>query len=88
MEQLFGILAVWFLWQLAEPYVEAPKWAWYLFILVACLGWELIIGEADRWWLSFGLAGGVVTFGLVTDLFLVATDAAKVAVLRRQTPLR
>ena len=45
-------------------------------------GWELLV-EPQDWWLGVGVAGAAALLFLFTDLILVATDAAKVTVLRK-----
>jgi hypothetical protein len=83
MTQLFGILSLWLVLTAAEPWIEMPKWMWYLILVMLGIGWELLAEEGDRWWLAFGLAGGAVLFSQVTDLLLVLTDWVRMLVLRR-----
>jgi hypothetical protein len=83
VEQLLGILAVWFAWTLAVYVITAPQWAWYLGVLGASIAWELLV-EPSTWWLGIGVAGGAAVLMLVTDWILVATDSAKVTVLRQR----
>jgi hypothetical protein len=45
------------------------------------IGAEVLIDRSD-WWLGVGSAGGAAFLILLGDLVLVATDAAKVTVLR------
>ena len=83
MEQIFGVFAVWLAWQVAEPWVAAPKWAWYLSAAVVGIGWQLLADTWTRWYLGIGIGGAAAVLVLVADLLLVATDSAKVNVLRR-----
>ena len=82
MEHFLGVLAVWLVWLCLEQVIEMPRIAWYgLAALLGC-GWELLV-EPKEWWLGTGIGGGAALLFLVTDLILVATDAAKVSVLRK-----
>lgn len=81
--QLFGILSLWLVLTAAEPWIEMPRWAWYLILVVLGIGWELLADDATHWWLGFGLAGGAVALSLVTDLLVVVADWVRMLVLRR-----
>ena len=81
VEQALGILAVWILWTLAEHFIEAPRWIWLLAAIVAGVVWEVALNPS-WWWLGLGVGGGAALLALLADLILVATDAAKVHVLR------
>ena len=83
MTQLFGILSLWLVMTGVEPWIEMPKWMWYLTLTILGIGWELLADNQDRWWLAFGLAGGAVALGQVTDLLIVVTDWVRMQVLRR-----
>ena len=79
---LLGILAVWLAWLAVEAVIEMPKLAWYGLAAALGVGWQLL-ADWDKWWLGLGIGGGATLLFLLTDLILVATDAAKVTVLRR-----
>lgn len=79
---LLGILAVWLVWLAVEAVIEMPKVAWYGLAATLGIGWQLLVNW-EEWWLGLGIGGGATLLFLVTDLILVATDAAKVTVLRR-----
>jgi hypothetical protein len=82
MDHLLGVLAVWLVWTSLDMWLEAPRIAWYALAVVLGCGWELLV-EPRHWWLGIGVGGGAVLLFLLTDLILVATDAAKVSVLRK-----
>lgn len=77
-----GILAVWLVWLAVEQMFEMPKIAWYGMAAALGCGWQLLV-DWDKWWLGLGVGGGATLLFLLTDLILVATDAAKVTVLRK-----
>ena len=81
MTHLLGIFAVWILWTLALVWLTAPQWAWYLIAIGLGLGFELLV-EPSTWYLGVGIGGGAAFVMLLTDLMLVTTDSARVAVLR------
>ena len=83
MVQIFGIFALWLVVIALEPWIEAPKWAWYLSMAVLGIAWELLADDASRWWLGIGIAGAATVLSLVTDLVLVVTDWVRMPVLRR-----
>ena len=82
MDHVLGALAVWLVWLSLEQWVDMPRWAWYLSAIILGIGWELLVNP-NHWWLGVGVAGGAALLFLFTDLILVATDVAKVTVLRR-----
>jgi hypothetical protein len=83
VEQVLGMLAIWLVWTLAGYLIIVPTWVWYLGALAAGIAWELLV-EPSTWWLGIGVAGGAAVLMLVTDLIMVATDSAKVTVLRHR----
>lgn len=82
MAIVLGVFAVWLVRSTLEPYVTAPKWAWYLLMALFGIGWQLLV-EPSQWWLGIGIGGAAAALVLVTDLLLVLADWARVAVLRR-----
>jgi hypothetical protein len=82
MDHVLGVLAVWIVWISLEQAVEMPRLAWYALAAALGIGWELLV-EPKYWWLGIGVGGAAALLFLLTDLILVATDAAKVSVLRR-----
>jgi len=82
MEQLLGVFAVWLAWRLADTFIAAPAWAWYLTAMVLGCGWELLV-DPSTWWLGIGVAGAAAFLIFLTDLIVVVTDSAKVTVLRQ-----
>ena len=82
MVHILGVLAVWLVWFALEHIIEAPRIAWYGLVIVLGIGWELLV-DRSQWWWGFGVGGAATLLFLVTDLILVATDAAKVNVLRK-----
>lgn len=83
MEQVLGMLAIWILWSVAAHFITAPQWGWFSGAVVAGIAWELLV-EPSTWWLGFGVGGGAAFLMLLTDLIMVATDSAKVSVLRNR----
>lgn len=83
MEHVLGVFAVWLVWQVAEVWLESPRWSWYLIAAGLGIGWELLI-DPSQWWLGVGIGGAAAVLTLVADLILVAGDAAKVTVLRNR----
>jgi hypothetical protein len=81
MEHLLGIFSVWVVLALAYHWLTAPEWSWHLFAIALGCGWELLV-EPSTWWLGIGVGGGAVVLRILTDLFTVLTDNAKLAVLR------
>ena len=79
-DHLLAIFGLWLAWTLADVWLTAPRWAWYLALTgLGCLiEWRI----GDHWWLGVGLAGATVVLMLVTEFLTVATDRAKVTVLR------
>ena len=82
MDHALGVLAVWLVWTSLDLWIEMPRVAWYALAVALGIGWELLVNPS-YWWLGIGVAGAAVLLFLFTDLILVATDAAKVTVLRR-----
>ena len=82
MDHALGVLAVWIVWTSLEQAIEMPRIAWYGLAVVLGCGWELLV-EPREWWLGIGIGGAAAVLFLLTDLILVATDAAKVSVLRK-----
>jgi hypothetical protein len=79
-DHLLAVFGLWLVWSVADVWLTAPRWAWYLALAAVSFPIEWRIG--DHWWLGPGLAGATAVLMLVTDLLSVATDSAKVAVLR------
>ena len=82
MVHVLGVFAVWLVWLGLEHVVEAPRLAWYGLAATLGIGWELLV-DPSYWWWGAGVGGAATLLFLVTDLILVATDAAKVNVLRK-----
>ena len=82
MDHFLGVLAVWIVWTSLDLLIEMPRTAWYGMAVALGCGWELLV-EPKEWWLGAGIGGGAALLFLLTDLVLVATDAAKVSVLRK-----
>ena len=80
---ILGIFAIWLVWFIAERWVEAERWMWYLAVALLGIGWQLLDG-VDHWWYGVGIGGGVVLLSLVADLLMVLADWARVSVLRQQ----
>lgn len=80
-EQLLGVLAVWILWTIAVHFLEAPDWLWRTIAIAAGVAWECALNPS-WWWLGVGVGGGAAILMLLSDLVLVATDSARVHVLR------
>lgn len=80
-DQVLGVLAVWILWTIAYHFLEAPQWVWYSLAIVAGVAWEVMLNPS-WWWLGVGVGGGAVFLYLLADLVVLATDLAKVWVLR------
>jgi hypothetical protein len=81
-EQVLGVFAVWLSVTLATFWVITPRWAWYLIAALLGCGWELLV-DPSTWWLGVGVGGGAMFLMALTDLIMVATDSAKVTVLRQ-----
>lgn len=81
-EQVLGVFAVWIAWTIAQHFLEAPPWLWYSLAVTAGIVWEVALNPS-WWWLGVGVGGGAVFVYLLADLVLLATDLAKVSVLRR-----
>jgi hypothetical protein len=79
-ENALAVFTLWLAWEAAEIWLVAKPWMWYLLLAVAGLVIEWRLDH--RWWLGIGLAGAAVLLKKISDLILVATDAAKVMVLR------
>lgn len=83
MVYLFGALAVFYVLSVAEGYLEIPRWGWQLTQLVLSLGvWLLIGGDSSQWWMVLAVAGMVVLAKAAEALLIVASDRARVEVLR------
>jgi hypothetical protein len=81
--QLFGIFSLWLVLTVGQEWIVVPRWVWYLTTITLGIGWELLIDNANHWWLGVGIAGAATALALVTDLVLVATDYVRMLVLRR-----
>ena len=79
---ILGVFAVWLVWQVAEFWLTAPRWAWLVAVAVMGVGWQLLV-DTTYWWQGVGIGGAAAAFALVADLILVATDRVKLDVLRR-----
>lgn len=82
-DHALAVAALWLAWEVAEIWVQGPPWAWYLVLAVVGCVIEWQVG--DHWWLGVGLAGTAVLVKRLWDLVLVATDVAKVSVLRNRS---
>ena len=82
-EQVLGVFAVWVAWTLANYVITAPSWTWYIGAVVGGVIWEVVI-HRSTWYLGVGVGGAAVVLMIITDLLLVVTDNAKVAVLRNR----
>jgi hypothetical protein len=81
-EQLLGVFAVWLALTAGAIFFTAPRWAWYLTAVILGCGWELL-EDSSSWWLGLGVGGAAVFLTFLVDLMMVATDSAKVTVLRQ-----
>jgi hypothetical protein len=81
MVYFFGALAVFYVLSIAEGYLELPRWGWQLVTLVLSVGIWLVIDEGD-WWMPLAVAGMVVLAKAAEALLLVASDRARVDLLR------
>lgn len=81
-EQLLGVFAVWIVWTVADHFLEAPQWIWYACAVAGGIVWEVALNPS-WWWLGVGVGGAAAFVYLLADLILLATDAAKVSVLRK-----
>ena len=79
-EHLLAALALFFVWKVADHFIEAPIWAWW--IALAGGGITMAVLLDDRWWLGVGFAGAALLLMGLLDLLTLATDWAKVSVLR------
>ena len=79
-EHLLAALALFFVWKVADHFIEAPIWAWW--IALAGGGITMAVLLDDRWWLGLGLVGAAQLLMAFSDLLTVASDLAKVSVLR------
>lgn len=79
---LLAVLAIWLIWQIADHWLAFPKWVWYCVAAALGVGAKLLLDGWDQWYLGIGLGGAVVLLFALSDLILVTTDLAKVAVLR------
>jgi hypothetical protein len=83
LETALGIFALWLAWQVADVFVEfSQPWVWWVILAVAGVGYQCAFLNLSFWWMGLGVGGAAVFLGLLTDLMLVASDAAKVHVLR------
>lgn len=82
MSYLLAVLTIWLLWQFADHWLVFSRWVWLLAAAVLGVGAKLALDGWDRWYLGMGLGGAAVVLYALTDLILVVTDLAKVAVLR------
>lgn len=82
MVYLFGALAVFYVLSIAENYLELPRWAWQVSTLVLSVGVWLLIDDGSDWWMPLAVAGMVVLAKATEALLLVASDRARVEVLR------
>jgi len=81
MEYLLGAFAVFWIWTVVQSRVEAPEWAWWILITVLSVGAQLLIEPSDWFW-GVGIAGLAFLIRRADDLLLLASDSAKVSVLR------
>jgi len=85
--QLLAVPAIWLVWETADTFVTAPRWAW----LVAAGGLGIaaqVALDPRNWWLGLGIGGAAAVLELLTDLTIVANDLARVRVLRTAPPVR
>ena len=81
MEYLLGALAVFWILAVVQRWVDAPEWVWWLAITVLSVGAQLLIDPSEWFW-GVGIAGLSHLIRRLDDLVLLASDSAKVSVLR------
>lgn len=82
LEAALGILAIWLAWQIAQHFLTADQWIWWVLLGVFGVAYEVAFMNPSYWWLGVGIGGGAAFLGALADLMLLAGDAAKVHVLR------
>jgi hypothetical protein len=81
VEYLLGAFAVYWVLIVVQRWVTAPEWAWWAATTVLGLGAQLLIAPEDWFW-GVGIAGLAFLIRRLDDLMLLASDSAKVSVLR------
>jgi hypothetical protein len=82
LEAALGVFAIWLVWQIAQIFLTADPWLWWILLGVAGVGWVVAFVNPSYWWLGLGIGGAAAFLGLVADTLLLLGDAAKVHVLR------
>lgn len=82
MSYVLATFTLWIALQFAGVWLSLPGWAWWLAACAGGLGLKLALDGTTEWYLGIGLGSAAVFLNLLSDLALVATDSAKVAVLR------
>lgn len=82
LELALGVFALWLAWQIAQVFLTADAWLWFAILAVAGVSYQCVFLNPSYWWLGLGVGGAAAFLGLLTDLMLLAGDAAKVHVLR------
>jgi hypothetical protein len=77
-----GVFAIWLLWQIAQVFWTADSWLWWAILIVAGVSYQCAFRNPSFWWMGVGIGGAAAFLGLLTDLIIVASDAARVHVLR------
>ena len=82
LEAALGIFAIWLAWQIAQHFLTADAWLWWVILGAAGVAYVCVFENPSYWWLGLGIGGAAAFLGAVADLMLLAGDAARVHVLR------
>lgn len=82
LELALGVFAIWLVWQIAQVFLTADTWLWWVILAAAGVLYQCVFLNYSYWWMGLGVGGAAAFLGAVADLVLVAADACKVLVLR------
>lgn len=82
LETLLGVFAIWLVWQVADNFLTADRWLWWVLLLIAGVAYQCFLVNPSYWWMGIGIGGAAAFLGAVADLMLLAGDVCKVHVLR------